>query len=119
MDQAWDRAHGPRPSIASVRVRALSWQGRHKPRPQSKAPGSRGGSHSGRLPEEHLSPARLVSAGGLGSGAGARMADRCPRPAGAPAPAPPLGRPQVFGDTDVPQAFRPQKGPSQAQPQIC
>ncbi|XP_059875576.1 leucine-rich repeat-containing protein 56 isoform X1 [Delphinus delphis] len=59
MDQAWDRAHGPRPSIASVRVRALSWQGRHKPRPQSKAPGSRGGSHSGRLPEEHLSPARL------------------------------------------------------------
>nr|XP_030706806.1 leucine-rich repeat-containing protein 56 isoform X3 [Globicephala melas] len=55
MDQAWDRAHGPRPSIASVRVRALSWQGRHKPRPQSKAPGS----HSGRLPEEHLSPARL------------------------------------------------------------
>ncbi|XP_033258557.1 leucine-rich repeat-containing protein 56 isoform X4 [Orcinus orca] len=59
MDQAWDRAHGPQPSIASVRVRALSWQGRHKPRPQSKAPGSRGGSHSGRLPEEHLSPARL------------------------------------------------------------
>ncbi|XP_060014049.1 leucine-rich repeat-containing protein 56 isoform X4 [Lagenorhynchus albirostris] len=55
MDQAWDRAHGPRPSIASVPVRALSWQ----PRPQSKAPGSRGGSHSGRLPEEHLSPARL------------------------------------------------------------
>ncbi|XP_007466052.1 PREDICTED: leucine-rich repeat-containing protein 56 [Lipotes vexillifer] len=59
MDQAWDRAHGPWPSIASIRVRALSWQSRHKPRPQSKAPGSRGGSHSGRLPEEHLSPARL------------------------------------------------------------
>uniref|UniRef100_A0A8C6CIZ0 Leucine rich repeat containing 56 n=1 Tax=Monodon monoceros TaxID=40151 RepID=A0A8C6CIZ0_MONMO len=59
MDQAWDRAHGPWPSIASVQVRVLSWQSWHKPRPQSKAPGSRGGSHSGRLPEEHLSPARL------------------------------------------------------------
>uniref|UniRef100_A0A8C9BTL8 Leucine rich repeat containing 56 n=1 Tax=Phocoena sinus TaxID=42100 RepID=A0A8C9BTL8_PHOSS len=59
MDQAWDRAHGPWPSIASVQVRALSWQSRHKPRPKSKAPGSRGGSHSRRLPEEHLSPARL------------------------------------------------------------
>ena len=66
MDQAWDRAHGPWPSRASVRVRELSWQSRHNTRPQGKAPGSRGGSRSERLVEEHLSPARLVSAGGLG-----------------------------------------------------
>ncbi|XP_061058355.1 leucine-rich repeat-containing protein 56 isoform X1 [Eubalaena glacialis] len=59
MDQAWDRAHGPWPSRASVRVRELSWQSQHNPRPQSKAPGSRGGSRSERLVEEHLSPARL------------------------------------------------------------
>ncbi|KAJ8795541.1 hypothetical protein J1605_002303 [Eschrichtius robustus] len=59
MDQAWDRAQGPWPSRASVRVRELSWQSRHNPRPRSKAPGSRGGSRSELLVEEHLSPARL------------------------------------------------------------
>ncbi|KAB0390995.1 hypothetical protein E2I00_019896, partial [Balaenoptera physalus] len=42
--------------------RELSWQSRHNPRPQSKAPGSRGGSRSERLVEEHLSPARLALA---------------------------------------------------------
>lgn len=64
MDQAWDRAHGPRPSTASVQVQELSWQGLHNPCPQSKDPGSHPGSHSKQLVEEYLSPARLVSAGG-------------------------------------------------------
>ncbi|XP_005598440.3 leucine-rich repeat-containing protein 56 isoform X1 [Equus caballus] len=59
MDQAWDRAHGPRPSTASVQVQELSWQGLHNPCPQSKDPGSHPGSHSKQLVEEYLSPARL------------------------------------------------------------
>ncbi|XP_066894076.1 leucine-rich repeat-containing protein 56 isoform X1 [Kogia breviceps] len=60
MDQAWDGAHGPWPSIASVRVRTLSWQSRRKPRPQSTAPGAAtAGCRRGLPPEEHLSPARL------------------------------------------------------------
>uniref|UniRef100_A0A8C0CYH7 Leucine rich repeat containing 56 n=1 Tax=Balaenoptera musculus TaxID=9771 RepID=A0A8C0CYH7_BALMU len=59
MDQAWDRAQGPWPSRASVRVRELSWQSRRNPRPRSKAPRGRGGSRSEWLVEEHLSPARL------------------------------------------------------------
>ncbi|XP_034500899.1 leucine-rich repeat-containing protein 56 isoform X3 [Ailuropoda melanoleuca] len=59
MDQAWDRAHGPRPNPATVRVRELSWPGLHNPRPQSKDPGSHRDSHGERLVEEYLSPARL------------------------------------------------------------
>ncbi|XP_070421917.1 leucine-rich repeat-containing protein 56 isoform X2 [Equus przewalskii] len=59
MDQAWDRAHRPRPSTASVQVQELSWQGLHNPCPQSKDPGSHPGSHSKQLVEEYLSPARL------------------------------------------------------------
>nr|KAF6398489.1 leucine rich repeat containing 56 [Molossus molossus] len=59
MDQAWDRAHGPQPSVASVQVRELSWQGLHNPCPQSKDTGSHGESHVKQLVEEYLSPARL------------------------------------------------------------
>lgn len=66
MDQSWDRAHGPQPSVATVQVRELSWQGLHNPCPQSKDTDSHGESHVKQLVEEHLSPARLVSAGGQG-----------------------------------------------------
>lgn len=66
MDQACNRAHGPWPGTAAVRVRELGWQGPYNPRPQSKDPGSRRDSHGERLVQEYLSPARLVSAGGLG-----------------------------------------------------
>lgn len=61
-----DRTQGRRPSLASVQVRELSWHGQHNPRPQSKDPGSHGSGRSEHLVEEYLSPARLVSAGGLG-----------------------------------------------------
>ncbi|XP_047630792.1 leucine-rich repeat-containing protein 56 [Phacochoerus africanus] len=59
MDQAWDRAHGPRPNTASVQVRELSWLGLHNPCPQIKDRGSHGGGQSQRLGEEHLAPTRL------------------------------------------------------------
>lgn len=59
MDQTWDRAPGRPPSVASVQVRELSWQGLHNPCPQSKDPSSHGESHGKRLVEEYLSPARL------------------------------------------------------------
>lgn len=61
MAQAWDKAQEPWPTLATVRVRELSWQGLHNPCPQSKGPGSHRGGHDERLVEEHLSPARLVS----------------------------------------------------------
>lgn len=78
MDQAWDRAHGPRPNPATVRVRELSWPGLHNPRPQSKDPGSHRDSHGERLVEEYLSPARLVSARGLRAQAtGVRIGHHC------------------------------------------
>ncbi|XP_038310028.1 leucine-rich repeat-containing protein 56 isoform X2 [Canis lupus familiaris] len=59
MDQACNRAHGPWPGTAAVRVRELGWQGPYNPRPQSKDPGSRRDSHGERLVQEYLSPARL------------------------------------------------------------
>lgn len=78
MDQAWDRAHGPWPSTATVQVRELSWQGLHNPSPQSKDPGSHRDSCGEQLVEDYRSPARLVSAGGLGAQAsGVRMGHHC------------------------------------------
>ncbi|XP_029813198.1 leucine-rich repeat-containing protein 56 isoform X2 [Suricata suricatta] len=59
MDQAWDKARGPWPSTAAVRVRELSWQGLHNPCPQSKDPGSPRGGPGKQLVEERLSPAQL------------------------------------------------------------
>ncbi|XP_012507472.1 PREDICTED: leucine-rich repeat-containing protein 56 isoform X2 [Propithecus coquereli] len=61
MDPAWDSSRGPRlsTSTASIRVRELSWQGLRNPCPQSKGPGSHGGSRREQLVEHHLSPARL------------------------------------------------------------
>lgn len=73
MDQTWDRACRLRPSTASVQVRELSWQGLHNPCPQAKGPDSHGDGHSQRLVEEYLSPARLVSARGLGPTRGDRL----------------------------------------------
>uniref|UniRef100_A0A8C3W4T7 Leucine rich repeat containing 56 n=1 Tax=Catagonus wagneri TaxID=51154 RepID=A0A8C3W4T7_9CETA len=64
MDQAWDRAHGPRPHTASVHVRELSWPGLHNPCPQSKDQGSHGGGQSLRPVEEHLAPAQLQALAG-------------------------------------------------------
>ena len=67
MDQARERACGPRPGTTSIQVRELSWQGLHNPRPQSKDTDS-GEGLGKRLVEECLSPARLVSAGHSGAG---------------------------------------------------
>ncbi|XP_045039364.2 leucine-rich repeat-containing protein 56 isoform X2 [Desmodus rotundus] len=58
MDQARERACGPRPGTTSIQVRELSWQGLHNPRPQSKDTDS-GEGLGKRLVEECLSPARL------------------------------------------------------------
>ena len=75
MDQAWDKAHGPWPSTADILVRELSWQGPHNPCPKSKDPGS----HGEQLVEEYLSPARLVSAKGLGAQAAGLRVGQHPR----------------------------------------
>nr|KAF6275480.1 leucine rich repeat containing 56 [Myotis myotis] len=53
------QAPGPRPSMARVLVRELSWQGPSNPCPQSKAPGGHRDSHGKWLAEECLSAARL------------------------------------------------------------
>lgn len=80
MDQTWDRACGPRPSTASVQVRELSWQGLHNPCPQAKDLGSHGDGHGERLVQEYLSPARLVSARGLGPAWGDSLEPRSSLP---------------------------------------
>ncbi|XP_054580889.1 leucine-rich repeat-containing protein 56 [Eptesicus fuscus] len=54
-----EQAPGPRPSMARVLVRELSWQGPYNPRPQSKSPGGHRDGHGKRLAEECLSAARL------------------------------------------------------------
>ncbi|CAK6449843.1 unnamed protein product [Pipistrellus nathusii] len=55
-----EQAPGPRPSMARVLVRELSWQGPYNPLPQSKAPAAeQGQGHGQQLLEECLSAARL------------------------------------------------------------
>lgn len=100
MDQAWDRAHGPRPNTATVQVRELSWLGLHNPCPQIKDRGSHGGSQSQQLGEEHLAPTRLVSAGGA-QATGACVADRCSQLHSVPCAFSSLGANPAAGDKDI------------------